>query len=136
VQVSTSSKDDLLLLLLDGGVRFAEAGLSEMEKGDREDRTVRSDALLRAQRIVLELMTALSPIIGLEIYENLQGMYRFTFSRLFEGNARSSPELVKEAVTIFRQIRDMWRETVEKARSEKEVGTERPRPNSSISLTA
>ena len=36
VQVTTSSQEDLLLLLLDGGVRFIEGALLEMEKEQEE----------------------------------------------------------------------------------------------------
>ena len=133
VQVNTASKDDLLLLLVNGGVRFAEAGLAELKK-DEEDVSLRSEKLVRAQKIVLELISSLSPVIGLDLYNNLQELYRFTFSRIFEGNVRGDAELVEEGVILFRQIRDMWVEAVEKAREERSTRPDRPVTNHSISL--
>ncbi len=135
VQVNTSAKDDLLMLLLDGGVRFAEGGLYELNRGEEEDRGRRSEQLLKAQKIVLELISSLSPAIGLELYERLQGLYQFTFQRLFEGNAKSCPDLVGEGVTMMKRIRDLWKEAVQKAREEREKPLDGPRGNSSISVT-
>lgn len=134
VQVGTASKDELLLLLVDGAVRFGDGALLEMEKGKGHDISARNDLLLKAQRIVLELMTALSPVIGLELYENLQGLYRFTFQRLFEGNARSDLALVRDGVRMLHRIRDLWRDAIDKARSERDSRPARPAPNSTLSV--
>ena len=57
----------------------------ELRKETGEDIEKRHDQLLRAQKILLELMGALNPTIGLELYQQLMGLYEFTFRRLFEG---------------------------------------------------
>ncbi len=137
VQVNTASKDDLLLLLLDGGVRFSEGALIELEKGeDEEDRAKRNDHLVRAQKILLELMGSLSPSIGEELFANLQSLYRFTFGRLFQGNVKSDATLVSEGVVMMKRIRDLWKETVEHARAQEGTDEKQaPTRNSSISVT-
>ncbi len=135
VQVNTAAKDDLLILLVDGGLRFAEGALLEMERGSDEDGARRSDLLVRSQKIVLELLSSLSPEIGPELYSNLMKLYRFTFFRLFEGNVQGDMRQVREGVFMLRHIRDMWREAVDKARRERPEGPEKPSPNSSISVT-
>ena len=134
VQVKTASQEDLLLLLLDGGVRFAEGALMEMDKGEDEDLSRRNDHLIRAQKILLELMGALSPAIGLEMFRNLQDLYRFTFTRLFEGNVQGDRKQVDDGVRLYKRIREMWREAVEKARAEKSSSPQRPQLGSSISV--
>lgn len=135
VQVATAAKDDLLLLLLDGGVRFAEGGRLELEKGvNGGDAERRNEQLVRAQKILLELMGALSPAIGLELFQKLQGLYQFTFSRLFEGNVECDLVKIDEGIQVLRQIRDMWREAVEKARREKQSPTSKPASGSTISV--
>ncbi len=134
VQVKTAAKDDLLLLLVDGGVRFTEGALLEMDKGSAEDRAVRNDLLVRSQRIVLELMSSLSPAIGLELFDKLQGLYGFTFRRLFEGNARSNRTQIEEGLVMLKRIRDMWKEAVEKARAEQLLSPQKPAPNSTLSV--
>ena len=134
VQVETAAKDDLLVLLLDGGVRFAEGGLLELQKGKEADPAVRTDKLVRAQKILLELMGALSPAIGLELYNQLQDLYRFTFQRLFEGNIKGDETTVEEGVQLMKKIRDMWTEAVKKAREERNDGPQKPPPNSTLSV--
>ncbi|MFQ5654718.1 MAG: flagellar export chaperone FliS [Planctomycetota bacterium] len=133
VQVTTAAKDDLLLLLLDGAVRFTEGALLELDEKE-EDPARRNDGLLRAQKIVLELMSALSPAIGLDLYANLQELYRFTFSRLFEGNVHADRKLVGEGLEMLKRIRELWRDAVEKARKERSAPPQNPLPNSTISV--
>ncbi len=134
VQVQTAAKDDLLGLLLDGGVRFTEGALIELKKGDEEDLEKRNDYLIRSQKILLELMGALSPAIGLEVYDALQSLYKFTFQRLFEGNLEADETKVREGAVMFKQIRDMWAETIEKAKSEGKGRPGKPPTGSSLSI--
>ncbi|MEM7260454.1 MAG: flagellar export chaperone FliS [Planctomycetota bacterium] len=135
VQVTTAAKDDLLILLLDGGVRFAEGGLRELQQEGDEDRAKRSEHLVRAQKIMLELMGALSPTIGEELYNKLISLYRFTMSRLFQGNVKSDAAIVEEGVIVMKQIRDIWKEAVAKAREEGLKTKPESQSGSSISVT-
>lgn len=134
VQIETAAKDDLLLLLLDGGVRFAEGARLELEKGADGEADRRHDQLVRAQKIVLELMGALSPAIGLELFQRLQSLYQFTFTRFFEGNIEGDIVKIDEGIQVLRQIRDMWREAVEKARREKQSPVSKPPASSTFSV--
>ena len=134
VQVQTASQDDLLMLLLDGGVRFCEGALIELRKESGQDIEKRHDQLLRAQKIILELMGALNPTVGLELYERLMGLYRFTFERLFKGNLAADIEKVEEGTEMMHRIRDMWREAIAQAKTERRTGPPPASANSSISV--
>ena len=80
-------------------------------------------------------MGSLSPGIGEELFANLQSLYRFTFNRFFQGNVKSDPELVSEGVEMMKRIRDLWKDTVEHARSEGMQSESPPGGSSSISVT-
>ena len=134
VQVETAAQDDLLLLLLDGGVRFCEGALIELRKESGQDIEKRHDQLLRAQKIILELMGALSPAVGIELYDRLMGLYRFTFERLFEGNLSGDLAMVEEGTEVMHRIRDMWREAVQQAKRERKSGPPPGTASSSISV--
>ena len=110
VQVRTASPDQLLLMLLDGAVRFAEGGLEGLTRGDRE---AKSRLLLKAQAIVLELVGSLSPSVGEKLYGNLTGLYKFIYTRLVEANLRDDPSAVEEALKILRDVRETWRQLEE-----------------------
>ena len=135
VQVETAAQDDLLILLLDGGVRFCEGALIELRKGAEGNIEKRHDQLLRAQKIVLELMGALSPAVGIELYEQLIALYSFTFERLFEGNLTPDLALVEEGTQVMLRIRDMWCDAVRQAKSERKAGPPPGTTNSSLSVT-
>ncbi len=134
VQVETAAKDDLLMLLLDGGVRFCESALIELRSEGGGDLEKRNDQLVRAQKILLELMGALSPSIGLDLYQRLMQLYRFTFERLLEGNLNGDLKLVEEGTEVMHQLRDLWADAVKKAKSERKERPQGPLPNSSISV--
>jgi flagellar protein FliS len=115
VQVKTASPDQLLLMLLDGAVRFVEGALERMEKGDREGKGTQ---LARAGDIVLELVQSLNPAIGEKLYENLVGLYKFIYRRLVDGNLRDDRASVEEGLRILRHVRETWRQAVASWRSE------------------
>lgn len=135
VQVETAAQDDLLILLLDGGVRFCEGALIELRKGAEGNIEKRNDQLLRAQKILLELMSALSPAIGIELYGQLIDLYRFTFERLVEGNMRADLKQIEEGTVMMHKIRDLWRDAVIQAKKERRSGPPPGTGNSSLSVT-
>lgn len=119
-RVLTASKEELLLMLLDGAVRFVEAARQKLEDRKLDDFC---NSLIRAQRIVSELMTTLrKDVIGEEIYNNLMGLYSFVYRRLVEANLQRDTGMLDEGLKILRLVRDMWREAVEKYRTEAREG--------------
>ncbi|MDQ7780373.1 MAG: flagellar export chaperone FliS, partial [Planctomycetota bacterium] len=72
----TATKEQLLLMLFDGAIRFTDQARPKMEKKDLEGTHV---LLVKAQRITLELISALDKSIGAEIYNNLTGLYTFVY---------------------------------------------------------
>jgi len=116
VRVETASREDLLLLLLDGLLRFVDGAREAMAARDRE----RKHALLaRAQAIVLELASALESAIGEPLLSNLRGLYTFAHRRLVDANLRDDERALEEARQILDHVRETWRLAVAKCRSER-----------------
>lgn len=122
MQVRTAAPDQLLLMLLDGAVRFAEGAREKLTRGDRQGK---HDLLVKTQNIVLELIQTLKPEIGEKIYGGLTGLYRFIYRRLVEANIEDSPEKLGEALKILIDVRETWRQAVAVFRAEK-AGTAKP----------
>lgn len=112
-QVRTASPEELLILLFDGAVRFCEQAKVRIDEKDIEGS---HNLLIRAQQIVLEVMTALDRDIGDEIYANLIGLYRFVYMRLVRANVTREKPLIDEAVEVLAHLRDTWRQAVDQAR--------------------
>jgi flagellar protein FliS len=119
-RVLTAPREDLLLMLLDGAARFAEAGRRAMEER-RYDESCSS--LIRAQRIMMELMTALrKDMLDEELYGRLMGLYFFVYRRFVDANLQRDPALIGEGMRILDELRSMWREAVAKFKQEKAAG--------------
>lgn len=111
-QVLTAPKEQLLLMLVDGAVKFADRAKERLEARDYEQF---GRNCMRAQRIMMELICSLRrDLIGEELYSNLTGLYHFCYARLIEANLRRDAALLAEATRILLQLRDMWHEAVAK----------------------
>ncbi len=100
-----ASPVQLVVMLYDGALRFAEEGKRAMIEKNYE---VQNDKLQRAQKIVMELMGSLDFEKGGEIAKNLLGLYEFTLNELIEGNITDSPERIANAQSTLRELREAW----------------------------
>lgn len=100
-----ASPVQLVVMLYDGALRFAEEGKRAMIEKNYE---VQNEKLQRAQKIVMELMGSLDFEKGGEIAKNLLGLYEFTLNELIEGNITDSPERIGNAQSTLRELREAW----------------------------
>lgn len=108
VQVSTASEGELILMLFDGAIRFANQALNCLKESELSGA---NDKLLKAQDIIYELILALDLETG-EIAHNLYRLYMFINRLLIQANVSKNPELVKQAVRLLTELRSMWHEVV------------------------
>jgi flagellar protein FliS len=105
VQVQTCSPAQLVLLLLEGVIRFSAEADQAMVKGDRArvgERTGRCHAILE------ELAAGLDMSDTTGLCENLMGVYGFCMRRLIEANLKQDRDLLAEVPKVLRPIRDGW----------------------------
>jgi flagellar protein FliS len=111
VQVQTCSPAQLVLLLLEGVIRFAAEADQAMQRGDRAragERTGRCHAILE------ELAGGLDMTDDTGLCENLMGVYVFCMGRLIEANLKQDREILAEVPKVLRPIRDGWAELLGK----------------------
>lgn len=119
-KVFTASKEEMLLMLIDGAVKFAEQGKASMEKNDHIDA---GEKLIRSQKIVGELICAVDPSkLPEQLYKNITGLYYFCYFRLIRGNLNRDIKLVTEAIIILKQLQEMWHAAVKKMKEEAAAG--------------
>jgi len=137
-QIATASSEQLLLMLYDGAIRFLGRGRIAME----EKKYFEShEALLRAQKIVVELMCSLDREKAEELTEHLTSLYLYMYQKLIEANIEKSLEKIDEVTNLLTTLRSGWREAVSTLRNERApTGTDGPSlnppqtPGSGISL--
>jgi flagellar protein FliS len=102
-QVATCSPGDLLLLLMDGALRFAAEADQAMERGDRARA---GDRIGRCHAIIEQLSAGLDPTDTTGLCANLTALYAFCMGRLLEANLAQDRAMLAEVPTVIRPVRD------------------------------
>lgn len=105
--VNGASPVALVVMLYDGCLRFMETGRIAMERKDLEAQNV---ALQRAQKIVLELMSALDMRKGGDVATNLMALYSYVLGELVAANLEDRPSGIENAIRTMTELRQGWSE--------------------------
>ncbi|HZP84202.1 MAG TPA: flagellar export chaperone FliS [Chthonomonadaceae bacterium] len=106
-QIETASPTRLIVLLYDGAIRFCSLALEAQRQRDLEGQNVN---LIKAQRILAELMSALDRKTGGEVAENLFQLYSHMLEQLVNANLYDRAEPIENVVKMLRDLRDTWQE--------------------------
>lgn len=112
--VNGASPLQLVIMLYDGALRFMEAGKHAMAN---KDIPKQNEALLRAQRIVFELMACLDMDQGAEIATNLYALYTYVVNELVDANVADKPEGINRSIQVMRELRETWIQIEESMRA-------------------
>jgi flagellar protein FliS len=115
--VRTASPGQLVLMLFEGAIRFAEQSLEGFGQKDPvlRNQTIHNN-LKRAQAIVRELNGSLNMQEGGEVSASLRRLYEYLDHRLQEGNVRKQREPIDEVIASLRVLRDGWAEMLHQPR--------------------
>lgn len=104
--VNCASKEQLLLMLVDGAVKFAKRG-----KLGIEDKNIKvaHESFVRVQDIFSELMATLDTSAG-KWATDLFELYRFINQTIAEANLKKDLKKADEAIDLIVEVRDMWHE--------------------------
>jgi flagellar protein FliS len=113
VQVTTSSKGDLLVMLYQALGRFLAEASQAMRAGDRARA---GDRIGRAHAILDELASTLDASAAPELGERLMSLYLWGMGRLVEANLTQTPEWIDEVARVMTPIEEAFRTVVRGAR--------------------
>lgn len=110
--VNYASKEQLLLMLVEGAVKF-----SKIARQAIVDKDVKKahDALVRTQDIFTELMVSLDTTQG-EWAVQLYNVYGFIKERLFEANMSKNLDIVNEIIPLVEDINETWKEAYKRSK--------------------
>lgn len=113
--VNTASKEQLLLMLLDGAVKYTKiAKLAIKEKNiERAHKE-----LIRVQDIFLELMITMDKDSG-DYMEELYRVYEFIKNELGQANIKKDTRIIDSILPVIEEVRDMWYEVDKKIKTGK-----------------
>lgn len=105
-EVTVVDRQRLLLLVLEGGLKFLRLTREALAAGDM----LRfGENLGRASAIITELNATLNHEAGGDIARNLSRLYEFMLFHLTEANTRKSVRHVDEVLGVFGTIADAYR---------------------------
>ena len=113
--VLTASPEQLLLMLYDGGIRFARQGIEGLEQKDWEKSF---NGFSRAQKIVLELISSLNHDVDKDLCQKMAGLYNFIYRSLVQASTQRDLKAAQEALNILNYQRETWLLLIEKVRQE------------------
>lgn len=104
-QVETASKEQLVLMLFDGILRFTEQARKALRENAIEEG---HNALMRAEAIVMELIVTVDKEKGGEIATNLIGLHAYAYNALVQCNLHKDESKIDEVQNIYRKLREGW----------------------------
>ena len=113
--VNTASKEQLLLMLLDGAVKYTKIARlaiidKNMERAHKE--------LTRVQDIFLELMITIDKDSS-KYMQDLYNVYEFIKNELVQANIKKDIKIIDNVLPLIEDIRDMWYEVDRKIKTGK-----------------
>lgn len=112
--VNMASSQQLLLMLLDGAVKYTKIARMAIEK---KDIPRAHKELIRVQDIFLELMITMDK--NTKYMEDLYNVYDFIKNELAKANMKKDVNIIDNTLPLIEEIRDMWYEVDKKIKSGK-----------------
>lgn len=104
--VNFASKEQMLLMLLDGAVKFAKRGKLAIQEKDIK---MAHDSITRTQDIFTELKVTLDTSAG-EWAKQMFNIYSFINERLLQANIKKDEAIMDEVIPLIEEVRNTWNE--------------------------
>jgi flagellar protein FliS len=105
--INYSSKEQLLLMLLDGAVKFSKIARQAMVDKDIKKT---HENIVKTQNIYYELITTLDVNAGGDWAKSLMSVYVFIVERITEANIKKDIDILDEVIPLIEEIRETWTE--------------------------
>jgi flagellar secretion chaperone FliS len=106
------SKEKLLLMLVEGAVKFSKIARQAMVDKDIKKS---NENIIKTENIFYELITTLDVNIGGEWAKTLINVYDFIIRRLIQANVKKDVEIMNEIIPLIEYVKGIWEEAYVKA---------------------
>ncbi len=111
--ILTAGPAKLIEMIYDQIIELIQKAIVNIENNEK-----RNNILLRAQEMIIYLMSILDDQKGGQIAKNLRELYDFVYRELVEGNIHKDTKKLEEAMEIMKELLETWKE-VEKKTAQK-----------------
>ncbi len=109
-QIATASKEQILIMLYDGAIRFCRQANTAITE---EDMAVKGKYIGKAMAIIAEFANSLDHKIGGAIADDLDGLYTFMLKELSLANVNSDQDKIEIVINLLMDLRQTWVEAIE-----------------------
>ena len=110
-KVLTASPAELTLLLYEGAIKFCNIAIIGLEQNDMEK--VHNN-IIKVENIIEEFQATINH--KYPVAEDFDKIYKYIYNLLVEANIKKDKELLEQALTELRGMRDTWKEVMVKAK--------------------
>ena len=112
-QVTTASKEKILLLLYEGAIRFIRHARVAMKENKIAEKGTN---ISKATAIISELMATLDFKVGGDLAVELESLYVFMIDKLIEANIKNDAECLDVVENLMRTLYVAWKDVIENPR--------------------
>ena len=114
-QVTTASREKVLLMLYEGAVRFTKQARAAMQ----QDKVAEKGKFIsKATAILSELMATLDFKAGGELAVDLENLYIFMIDKLIEANINNDVKALDTVEELLMTLYSAWKDVVENPRDD------------------
>ena len=112
-QVTTASREKILLMLYEGAIRFTKQAKVAMDAGKVAEK---GTFISKATAILSELMATLDFKAGGQLAVDLENLYVFMIDKLIEGNINNDIKCLENVESLLVTLYSAWKDVVDNPR--------------------
>lgn len=112
--VNYASKEQLLLMLLEGAVKFSKIAREAILNGNINQAHTN---IIKTENIFMELMATLDINKGGDWAQDIYNIYNFIVQNLTKANLGKDIKILDETIELIIQVKDMWNEAYKVSKS-------------------
>lgn len=114
-RANTASREDLLILLYEGAIRFLERSITEFDAKNLGEHKM---FLRRGLAIIAELQSTLNFDKGGDLAVQLFDLYGFMIDQLTQANVKQDTSPIRVVITNMNTLLEGWRDAVRQVKQE------------------
>lgn len=104
-QIMGATQKKLIIMLYDGAIRNLKLAKIAMNEKNIEKA---NNTIIKAQNIILELMSTLNFEAGGEIAKNLHALYQYMYEKTIAANVEKNPDHADEVIKFLEELKEVW----------------------------
>lgn len=108
--VNSASREQLMLMLYDGAIRFLALGVQAVEQGSIDKRVY---YINKASAIITEFMVTLDYKQNDQLANNLAALYTYMLKQLLKANLKNDQAPLLEVKNLLSDLRNTWAQAIE-----------------------